>query len=123
MPAGSPLEKPVRIEAGTSCIVDVKQRYVVSGTLTGTMEVDFRILVQGPCGSAPGKYDEEWIAHGTFAGETNGSSTSGHLSYTATVEAGGDVEGHIVLGQGLSGDFRVRGNFADGKLSYEGLLR
>ena len=121
-PAGPPLRPPAKIEAGKSCIVDLTQRYAISGTLSGSLTIDYRIRVAGSCGSPAGTFDEEWIAHGTFSGTVNGSATSGNLSYIASVKAGGDVEGHIVLGQGLNGELVVRGNFGDGRLSYTGRL-
>ena len=121
--SGPPSGKPERIAAGKSCIVNLVQSYNISGTLTGTVELNYRILVKGPCGSPPGIFDEEWIAYGTFKGKVNGVDASGNISYTANVKAGGEVDGHIDLGQGLEGNLRVYGNFKDGKLSYKGKVR
>jgi hypothetical protein len=45
------------------------------------------------------------------------------MSYTAKVKAGGEVNGIIVLGQGLEGELHVYGSFSDGKLSYKGLVK
>lgn len=121
-PAGPPLEQPVRIDAGGNCVVDLAQAYAISGTLSGSLEIDYRILVYGPCEVPPviGKYDEEWIAHGMFTGTINGSAASGSLTYTAQVRAGGAVEGRILIGGGLDGELAVSGNFGDGRLSYHG---
>lgn len=121
-PAGPPLGQPVRVDAGGSCVVDLRQAYDISGTLSGSLEIDYRILVYGPCEVPPviGKYNEEWIAHGTFTGTVDGSAASGSLTYTAQVRAGGDVEGRILLVGGLNGELTVSGNFGDGKLSYHG---
>ncbi len=121
-PNGPPQQRPIRVDAGESCIVDVKQAYIVNGTLSGLFDIDYRILVIGPCGSPVGTFDEEWIARGSFAGTINGVSGSGNFTYTATVKAGGEVSGQIVLGQGLGGDLRVHGNSSGGKLAYEGQL-
>jgi len=123
IPAGPPSEPPMRIEAGQSCIVDLKQSYTISGTLTGNMEIDYRILVEGPCGSPPGTFDEEWIAYGEFSGSVNKSAVNGNLSYTAKVKASGDVEGQMVFGHGLQGKLLISGNFGDGKLFYRGQLK
>jgi len=122
-PTGPPSELPVKIEVGTSCLVELKQSYSISGTLSGTMMIDYRILVYGPCGVSPGTFDEDWIAHGTFTGTANGSAVSGKLSYVARVQAGGNVEGRVSLGQGLEGELQVRGNFSDGSLAYTGWVR
>ncbi len=124
-PEGPPLEPPVRVSAGGSCIVDIRQAYVISGTFSGSLEIDYRIIVYGPCEVPPvlGKYNEAWIAHGTFSGNINGSSTSGTLTYTAQVKAGGDVEGCMIFNDGQNGDITVSGNFADGKLSYMGWVK
>jgi hypothetical protein len=119
-PVGPPPKPPIRIDVGESCIVEVTQGYAISGTLEGSLEIDFRILVAGPCGSPPGTFDEEWIAYGIFTGTANGTAASANLSYVAHVEAGGDVEGRIELGQGLEAELSVHGNLYEGRLSYEG---
>lgn len=119
-PQGPPPEEPKRMAAGENCIVDLKQNYNVTGGLSGSFEIDYRILVKGPCGSPIGTFDEEWIAHGDFNGEFNGKPVAGKLSYVASVKAGGDVDGRITFGQGLEGELCVSGNFSDGKLFYEG---
>ena len=121
-PSGPPQRQPVRVDAGESCVVDVEQAYFVNGTLSGTFDIDYRILVDGPCGFPVGTFDEEWIARGRFAGTINGVSTSAGFTYTAMVKAGGQIDGLIVLGQGLEGDLRVHGSFGDGKLAYAGQL-
>lgn len=122
-PIGFPAVPPVRIDAGKSCVVDAKISYVFSGTLSGPVEIDYRILVGGPCGSPPGTFDEEWIARGTFTGVVNETATSADFSYTAQIGVGGDVDGRIVLGRGLNGELRIHGNFRDGELSYNGWVR
>jgi hypothetical protein len=102
--------------------VDLRQAYDMSGTLSGLLTIDYRILVHGPCEVPPviGKYEETWIAHGTFTGTSDGSAASGTLTYTARARSGGEVEGQIRLDGGLAGELAVSGNFADGKLSYHG---
>jgi hypothetical protein len=122
-PAGPPSRPPTKVHTGRGCTIDLRQPYTISGTLTGTLDIDYRILVHGPCERAePGVFDEEWIARGTFTGRIRGEAASASFSYTARVRAGGDVEGAIVLGQGAEGELRVRGNFGDGELSYEGTV-
>jgi cytoskeletal protein CcmA (bactofilin family) len=122
-PSGPPEKKPERITAGKSCIVNLVQPYNISGTLAGTVESNYRILVKGPCGSLPGTFDEEWITYGTFKGTVNGTAESCNISYTANVNASGEVNGQIVFGQRLKGKLHVYGNFSDGSLSYAGLLK
>jgi hypothetical protein len=119
-PAGPPSEKPMRINAGIGCIIELNEPYNVKGTLSGTFEINYRILVHGPCGKPIGTYDEEWIAYGSFKGLVNGISKSGKFTYTANVKAGGDVKGAIVFGQGFGGELSVQGNFHDGNLKYDG---
>lgn len=119
-PSGPPLEPPTRFDAGESCIVDLTQAYSVTGSLSGSLEADYRILVADGCGDPIGTFDEQWIAHGTFTGTLDGAPASGRFSYTARVKAGGEVEGRMVFGQGLQGTLRIHGNFADGYLSYDG---
>lgn len=83
------------------------------------------LFVYGPCEvpPEPGKYDEEWIAFGTFTGTINESPASGTLTYTAQVEAGGNVKGHMVFDDGINGEITVSGNFYDGKLKYMGVMK
>jgi uncharacterized protein (TIGR02246 family) len=111
-PAGPPLEIPVRNEIGEGCIVGIKQPYNITGTLTGKFEIDYRILVHGSCDKSPGTFNEEWIAFGSFNGTVDGMPKSGKFTYTADVKAG----------QGIDGELIVKGNFKDGKLSYNGHL-
>jgi hypothetical protein len=121
-PEGPPSGPPRRVDAGRSCIVDLEQDYVITGTLSGTLNIDYRIRVDGPCGSPIGTFDEDWIAYGTFTGIFRGVDATASLTYLAHVAAGGNVEGTLVFGQGLSGELTVKGNFADGRLSYKGRL-
>lgn len=121
-PNGPPSTPPRRTDAGSSCIVDLTQDYTVSGVLSGTFTIDYRIKVDGPCGSPSGTFNEEWIAYGKFSGDFNGNNATSSFTYIAHVTAGGDVEGKMVFGKGLSGELAVTGNFADGKLSYGGKL-
>ena len=122
-PLGPPLKEPERIEAGQSCIVDLIQPYTISGTLSGKIVFNYRILVKGPCGSPPGTYDEEWIAYGEFTGKLDNADVSGKMCYTANVEAGVEVNGIIVLGQGLEGKLQVHANVKDRKLLYQGYIK
>lgn len=119
-PVGAPIGAPVRLEAGPACIVDLRQRYALDGGLSGGMEINYRILVHGPCGSPAGTFDEEWIAHGTFDGTLRGDSASGTFVYTADVRDGGQVRGRLAFGGGLDGELTVRGRFSDGSLTYSG---
>ena len=121
-PNGKPIKAPVKIDAGESCIIDLIQGYSITGNFSGTIEMNYRILVQGKCGSPPGTYNEEWIAYGNFKGKINGKDTGALLSYTAKVRAGGSVYGIIIFGQGVKGKLIITGNFSDGKLSYKGEL-
>lgn len=119
-PSGPPLQPPMRVEAGESCVVDLTQAYSVTGSLSGSLEADYRILVAGGCGAPIGTFDEQWIAHGTFSGTLDGAPVSGRFSYTARVKTGGEVEGRMVFGQGLQGTLSIHGSFGDGYLSYDG---
>jgi hypothetical protein len=119
-PSGAPVNPPVRVDAAGSCIVDLSQRYTFAGSLNGTSNIDYRILIHGPCGSPIGTYDEDWIAYGTFTGTIDGKNRHIAFSYTAEVTAGGNVDGKIVLGGPAKGELRISGNFGDGVLSYRG---
>lgn len=122
-PTGAPVGAPVRIEAGRACVVDLTQRYTVAGGLSGQMEIDYRILVHGPCGSPAGTFDEEWIAHGTFAGTLVSDPVSGTFVYTAEVRGGGEIRGRMVFGDGLDGELALRGRFSDETVSYAGSVK
>jgi hypothetical protein len=100
--------------------VDVKQDYTIAGTLSGSLAIDYRIHVDGPCGSPIGTFDETWIAHGTFTGTVHEKEESSAFRYTARVKAGGQVIGSVVFGPGVEGELEVSGNFGDAELSYQG---
>jgi hypothetical protein len=103
------------------CVVDLEQSYEVDGTLTGTMTIDFRIFVEGPCGAPPGTYDEHWIAHGHYDLENSRpTSRQGSLAYVADVSAGGQVSGKITLAGELQGELRIDGRFQEGAMHYAG---
>lgn len=121
-PVGAPVGAPIRAEAGPACVVDLTQRYAVDGGLSGRMEINYRILVHGACGSPAGTFDEEWIAHGTFAGILEGDSASGTFVYTAKVRDKGQVSGTLAFGSGLDGELTIRGRFSDGSLAYAGVV-
>ncbi len=122
-PVGPPLDAPTKIDIGKECIVELTKKYEISGTLSGAVQIDYRILVHGPCGVAPGTYDEDWIAYGTFVGSCQEEAMSCKFSYVASVKAGGNVEGRILLGRGLDGKLDVSGNFNDGMLRYKGWVK
>ena len=120
IPAGPPPSPPVRVDAGDSCIVDIALPYLIAGSLEGMAEIDYRIDIKGPCAEAmPGKFDETWIAHGSFIGAPRDAS----FVDTAEVKAGGKLKGEIVLGQGLSGWLKVSGSLANYHLEYRGFLQ
>ena len=122
-PSGPPSDPPRRVHAGGACIVDLEQRYEVTGTLSGRMVVEYRILVHGPCGTPPGSVEERWIANGVFEGTVQGDTVSATFWYTASVRAGGTVEGELVFSGGIEAELEVTGRFSDGYLSYSGRLR
>jgi len=121
-PSGPPSQPPRRIDAGSNCIVDLVQDYDVSGTLSGQFQIDYRIRVAGPCGKPIGTFEEDWIAHGTFTGRVDKRDTTLSFTYVAHVSAGGEVDGTIDFGPDILGKINVSGNFADGRLSYQGQL-
>ncbi len=121
-PHGPPITPPSRTAAGTHCIIDLVQIYQVQGTLEGTFRIDYRIFVDGPCGSPAGTFNEQWIAWGRFVGTADTLQVSGDFSYLAHVVAGGQVTGEIVFGQGMQGTLVIAGNMNDGYLSYKGQL-
>lgn len=122
-PVGRPRKPPLRTDAGGACIIDLLQDYTLSGTLSGSATIDYRILVHGPCRPAPGTFPEEWIAHGQFSGTFSGTDTTASFTYVARVAKQGQVDGEIVLGGKLEGKLKVSGRFSDGELSYTGWAR
>jgi hypothetical protein len=121
-PDGPPERPPVRVDAGGACVVDLVQDYTIEGTLTGELTFDYRILVEGPCGSPAGTFDEEWIAHWKFSGTALGQKVTASVLYTAEVRAGGSVRGKVILRGVVEADLEITGDFADQRLSYNGTL-
>jgi hypothetical protein len=99
------------------------QDYTIDGSLNGELRIDYRILVAGPCGSPAGTFEEEWIAHGRFSGIALGREATAELLYTARVTTGGSVDGTMVLKGDVQGELQIGGDFADGQLSYSGVLQ
>ncbi len=122
VPNGPPERRPVRVDAGGACVVDLVQDYTVDGALVGELSIDYRILAAGPCGSPAGTFNEEWIAHGTFSGTALGQQATAVLLYTARARSGGSVDGTIVLRGSVEGELKISGEFADRQLSYRGVL-
>jgi hypothetical protein len=122
-PVGPPSAPPERTDAGGECVVDLVQRYELSGTLSGAATVDYRILVHGPCGSPPGTFAEEWIARGTLKGALSQTEVTATLTYVASVAVGGEVEGEMTLGDGVTGVLQISGQFAERQLGYSGWAR
>ncbi len=121
-PSGPP--HPERRPVGDLCVVDLEQSYRVDGSLSGTMTVDYRIFVAGPCGSPPGTFDEHWIAIGRYDLECPGGTgpATGDLVDVAEVSAGGHVAGKITLAGDLRGSLRIDGNFREGSIHYAGSI-
>jgi len=120
-PAGPPGHVS-RSQIGDDCVVDLVQGYTLDGALSGSMQIDFRIFVAGPCGMPPGTYDEHWIARGEYVVRVGDSTREGPLVYLAEVKAGGGVEGRIRLADGLRGTLMVGGRFRAGFMRYRGKL-
>jgi len=57
-PEGPPVGDVVRADAGDACIIDLVQGYSIEGSLSGQLEIDYRIFVAGPCGSPQGTFEE-----------------------------------------------------------------
>ncbi|MGH3032011.1 MAG: hypothetical protein ACRDNE_14850 [Gaiellaceae bacterium] len=88
--------------AGRNCFVELDDRFVLAGTLAGTLDLDFRLVFHGPCFASRG----EFHAKGTFTG----TATTGGVARTGTVQAvfngvfaGPEAEGKLVLRQGDGG--------------------
>ena len=122
IPDGKPIDPPIRVKAGDVCIVDLVQNYFVTGSLSGTFSIDYRILVYGPCGEPPGTYSEEWIAYGVFKGKLKETPAFGKFNYIAESKPGGEIVGKMVFNQGMKGNLLIKGNFNDRKLTYNGWL-
>ena len=117
----APPEQPTRKKVGAECVVDLKQAYDVAGSLVGKMLIDFRIFVAGDCTMPPGTFSEHWIAYGTYDVRTGDTQYIGDLTYLATVESGGLVDGTLTLAGQLSMKLNVKGNFKNGFMSYSGM--
>jgi hypothetical protein len=112
----------VRVDAGDACVIDLVQAYAIDGSLSGQLEIDYRIFVAGPCGSPQGTFAEYWIARGTFDGAVSGRPTTASFWYRADVEVGGVVDGTMRLAGDVGGSLSIAGRFSDGRLTYQGML-
>lgn len=99
----APPPVPDRITtAGGNCFVELDDRFVLAGTLAGTLDLDFRLAFHGPCLAAQGEFHA--------AGKFTGTATTGGVARTGTAEAvfngvftGPQAEGKLVLQRGDGG--------------------
>ena len=74
-------------EVDGECLLPLQGTHVYSGDLEGTMNLDYRILLHGPCDPEAeiGDLDESWIVTGRFDGAVNGRTGAFDIFYIADI--------------------------------------
>lgn len=102
--------------------IELTAAFRLEGTFDGIFIADFHIVHLGPFEEFAQEY---FIAHGTFAGEVDGTAGSFDFVFVGEIDAEGLAEGTLVIGPGtdelthLSGQITLSG-LAGVAGSYEG---
>lgn len=103
-PTGPPLLEKFT-EAGEECFVHVVLLSKIDGNLQGTLDADYRVVIQHPCGPyPPGTYEESLPMTGKFKGKLDGrEGTFDIFSSGKSVDGQYTANWAIVPGSGTGG--------------------
>jgi hypothetical protein len=114
---------------GGNCRLEVNGQLDFKGTLQGTAAGTTRALVLAPCEDVanfaenpPGKFKDVFKSELVFTGTMNGEPASAEMTYQGVTEAGGAIDAHLLLKNGLKGNLDVDAKVIVGG-SYEGFVR
>ena len=110
---------------GSNCLLEVKGRFVFSGTIVGVANGQTRALVFATCeevaSKPPGSDPDVFTSDAVFDGTVNGETAQAKVMYQGRVQPGGHISGHLLFSDGVSGKLDTEGQVAVGG-SYEGSL-
>jgi hypothetical protein len=103
---------------GSNCLLQVEGRLVFTGTIEGAANGQTSALVFAPCAdvatSPPGTYPDVFRSELVFEGTVDGEPARANVLYMGRVQPGGQIEGRLVLSNGVQGRLEVDARVAVG---------
>jgi hypothetical protein len=103
---------------GSNCLLEVEGRLVFTGTIEGAATGQTSALVFAPCAdvatSPPGTYPDVFKSELAFEGMVDGEPARANVLYMGRVQPGGQIEGRLILSNGVQGRLEVEAQVAVG---------
>ena len=103
---------------GSNCLLQVEGELVFTGTIEGTATGQTSALVFAPCAdvatSPPGTYPDVFKSELEFEGTVDGEPARANVLYMGRVQPGGQIEGRLILSNGVQGRLAVEAQVAVG---------
>lgn len=110
---------------GSNCLLQVKGRFVFSGTIVGIANGQTTALVFATCeevaSKPPGSDPDVFTSDAVFDGTVNGEPATARVMYQGRVQPGGHISGHLLFSNGVAGKLDTEGQVAVGG-EYHGSL-
>jgi hypothetical protein len=108
---------------GANCLLEVDGQLVFHGTIEGTATGTTTALVFATCEevmtSPPGTHPDVFKSELEFEGTVDGQAAEADLLYMGRVQPGGEIDGRLVLSNGVAGRLEADARVAVGG-SYSG---
>ena len=92
---------------GSNCLLQVNGQLVFTGTIEGTATGQTTALVFAPCSDVatnpPGTFSDVFKSELVFEGTVDGEPAQANVLYMGQVQPGGQIEGRLVLSNGVAG--------------------
>jgi hypothetical protein len=96
---------------GRNCLLQVNGQLVFTGTIEGTATGRTSALVFAPCADVattpPGTFPDVFKSELVFEGTVDGEPARANVLYMGRVQPGGQIEGRLVLSNGVQGRLEV----------------
>jgi hypothetical protein len=96
---------------GGNCLLQVNGQLVFTGTIEGTATGQTTALVFAPCADVattpPGTFRDVFKSELEFEGTVDGEPARANVLYLGGVQPGGQIEGRLVLSNGVAGMLEV----------------
>ena len=103
---------------GRNCLLQVNGQLVFTGTIEGVATGQTSALVLAPCADVattpPGTFPDVFKSELVFEGTVDGEPARANLLYMGRVQPGGQIEGRLVLSNGVQGRLEVEARVAVG---------
>jgi hypothetical protein len=103
---------------GSNCLLQVNGQLVFTGTIEGAATGQTTALVFAPCSdvatSPPGTFTDVFRSELAFEGTVDGEPARANVLYMGRVQPGGQIEGRLLLSNGVQGRLEVDARVAVG---------